>query len=248
VVDADGISNVWCVITEPGYNGSTGLVEVSLAWNAGMQRHELEYTGFMVTGTYACTFYAEDRGGEISSPRQTMVRTLPRGGVEADAYEGDDTPVLAKPLFVGETQSRTLHTSNDVDWVVIFVGDQTNQYTIKTDLVTNTIDTVWDIYKEEENGTLTLIQHVDGLYPELGESWVGPLSNGYYYLEISSASYTEPGGYELSMTVEIGGPQDHLLVLAMNGLTAGAVPTGVKAHVPGYVDKSFNGQFSVDYV
>lgn len=249
VVDADGVSNVWCVITEPGYNGRTGVVETALAWNAGAQRYEADCGGFSVTGVYACTFYAEDRGGEISSPRQTLVRTRESSGTDADSYETDDLPEQAKPLFVGETQTRTLHVSNDVDWAVFFAGDQTNYYhTIRTDHLTNTVDTVLDIYREGEDGALTLIQHVDQWDPDQGESWGWYPSNGIYFVKVSSTNFTEPGGYELALTIDIGGPFDHLLVLAMNGLTAGAVPTGVKAHVAGFSDQAFNGAYSVDFV
>jgi hypothetical protein len=71
-----GISNVWCVITPPDYIGQGDLPQVSLTWNAGTSRHESVYTNFTLPGSYACTLYASDNSGQLSSPLQTTVATL----------------------------------------------------------------------------------------------------------------------------------------------------------------------------
>jgi len=71
-----GISNVWCVLTPPDYDGTGDLPQINLTWNAGTSRYESVYTNFTLPGTYACTFYANDNSGQWPSPLQTTVTTL----------------------------------------------------------------------------------------------------------------------------------------------------------------------------
>ena len=78
VIDADGISRVWAVITPPGYTSNpddpvTELPTIDLILNSG--RYEGTYTGFTASGTYNITIFAEDTKGYRSLPTQTKVTT-----------------------------------------------------------------------------------------------------------------------------------------------------------------------------
>jgi sugar lactone lactonase YvrE len=78
VVDADGISRVWAVITPPGYTSDSpdnpviDLPTIDLS-SVGGNRYEATYGGFTVEGTYNIAIYAADRGGVISLPEGTAV-------------------------------------------------------------------------------------------------------------------------------------------------------------------------------
>jgi len=86
VIDADGISRVWAVITPPGYspgspdNPVTDLPILELQ-AVGNNRYEGTYTSFTETGTYNVAIYAADAYGIISLPVQTTVEK----GVEPPA-------------------------------------------------------------------------------------------------------------------------------------------------------------------
>jgi len=85
VIDADGISRVWAIITPPNYSpGSldtpvTDLPMLDLS-SAGNNRYEGTYTNFTETGTYNVAIYALDAHGIISLPMQT---TVSQGGEPA---------------------------------------------------------------------------------------------------------------------------------------------------------------------
>jgi hypothetical protein len=76
------VSNVWCVVTPPGFSGSGDLPSITLTWDAAAQRYEATSTGFTEPGSYGLTFYAQDSAGQISEPVQSEV-------ILADAFEPD---------------------------------------------------------------------------------------------------------------------------------------------------------------
>ena len=80
VIDADGISRVWAVITPPGYSsGSTETPVTDLPTidlnSVGNNRYEATYTNFTSSGTYNIAVFAMDRKGVLSLPVQTIVST-----------------------------------------------------------------------------------------------------------------------------------------------------------------------------
>ncbi|MCF8145711.1 MAG: hypothetical protein K9N21_17510 [Deltaproteobacteria bacterium] len=85
VIDADGISRVWAVITHPDYTpgGSdtpvTDLPTLDLT-SAGNSRYEGTYTGFTMPGAYNIAIFAMDRKGVLSLPVQTSVTMSATGG------------------------------------------------------------------------------------------------------------------------------------------------------------------------
>ena len=80
VIDADGISRVWAVITPPGYSSGstetpvTDLPTIDLI-AVGNSRYEGTYTNFTSSGTYNIAVFAMDRKGVLSPPVQTSVIT-----------------------------------------------------------------------------------------------------------------------------------------------------------------------------
>ena len=80
VIDADGISRVWAVITPPGYSsGDSGTPVTDLPMidlnSVGNNRYEATYTNFNSSGTYNIAIFAMDRKGVLSLPLQTSVTT-----------------------------------------------------------------------------------------------------------------------------------------------------------------------------
>lgn len=100
VTDMDGLSNVWCVITPPDYDGTGGLQRIDLAWNPVGERYEVLCTNFMQAGLYVCTFYARDNSGEISSPSISLVGWVGDLSI-ADCVIGGSDPGLSWPVGPG---------------------------------------------------------------------------------------------------------------------------------------------------
>ena len=80
VIDADGISRVWAVITPPDYSyGATDTPVTDLPilelLPVGNNRYEATFANFTSPGTYNIVVFALDRDGEISLPVQTSVST-----------------------------------------------------------------------------------------------------------------------------------------------------------------------------
>ena len=88
VIDADGISRVWAVITPPNYspgspdNPVTDLPILDLSLK-GSNRYEGTYNNFTSAGTYTIAVYAADRGAVISLPKATAV-TVSQGSAYGD--------------------------------------------------------------------------------------------------------------------------------------------------------------------
>jgi len=88
VIDADGISRVWAVITPPDYSPGSSDTPVTdlpvLELNSkGNNRYEGTYRTFTTAGTYTIAIYASDRGSVISLPKATTV-TVSQGSAYGD--------------------------------------------------------------------------------------------------------------------------------------------------------------------
>ena len=232
VTDAEGITQVWCVVTEPGYDGTNGLYATNLAYNAGSNRYEGTLFNLTNAGTYGLTFYAMDGASNVSPAVQSEL-------VRADAYEVDDASTNASTYY-GPAQLHTMHASNDVDWVQFFAASNF-AYDVETIHLGTNVDTVLEVYREETNGTLTLVDSVDDFGREEGEL-VGldfPAS-GLYYARVSQVASNgwAPGSYEVSITIPAGGGQ--VIVVGRNKLTKGPLPAGAIAMV-GAQSQTFGG-------
>ncbi|MBN1672442.1 MAG: PKD domain-containing protein [Kiritimatiellae bacterium] len=73
ITDMDGVSNVWCTVTDPEYDGAGELPQAALTWNSAESRYELLYEAFTNLGAYVVTFFAEDNLGELSTPAQSVI-------------------------------------------------------------------------------------------------------------------------------------------------------------------------------
>ena len=78
VIDADGISRVWAVITPPNFdpgdpnNPVLSLPAIEMT-NIGNNRFEGTYTDFNITGIYNLAVYAKDSNDTLSLPQQITV-------------------------------------------------------------------------------------------------------------------------------------------------------------------------------
>lgn len=239
VAGMNPISNVWCTVTPPGYSGSGNLPMVELAWN-GTNRYEAVCSDFVLPGSYTLTFYAQDTVGAISDPVQSEV-------ILADAFEPDNTIAQAS-FYDGQPQIHNFHTSSDSDWVRFYLV--TNfVYDFETYHHSAALDTVLDIYRlQPETGTLELLDHVDEEGSAMGEyTGMDHPESGWYWANITSdASGTNVlGTYEFSVEIPAAAGTTSLIVLGLNDVTAGALPSNSTASVTGQSPKTFSGSTSV---
>lgn len=251
VSDVDGISNVWCMVTTPEFTGTNGIVELALAYNASLDRYEIEWSGFTTPGSYTLTFFAMDMMGEISSPAQAMISS-------ADAFEDDNSYTTAAPIHPGEPQLHTFHSPGDEDWVKFFAQSDTAYEIVATQLGTN-IDLKIDVFYEPFVGPLTQITYLS----DIDDEWEGEgafeivnvdlvadpeLDMGVYYIRISSANtnlWGEGSEYDLEIYNPVGAPGS-LLVVAFDKKTS-LPPPGALAIVDGVITQAFNGSVSVSF-
>ena len=238
ITDADGISNVWCIVTPPAESGTQALAQVQLAFNAASNRYETLLAALTNPGSYALTFYARDNLGEVSQASQSEI-------IRADAYEVDDAPT-DQTLYYGPAQLHNFHASTDVDWVR-FYAVSNYAYDISTFPLSSNVDTVLDLYREETNGALTLLDHVDDFGGDEGELLgLDFPTNGFYAVQVSPyvTNSWQPGSYEIEVTVPAGGGP--LIVYGFNKLTGGALPVGAQARAGGS-SLPFAGALSVTF-
>ena len=231
------LSNVWCVITPPDYDGSGALNSVDLAWDEADERYELVYSDFTNAGVYYCTFFAMDEDGVISAPKQTEV-------LSADAYEPDDEVTQATSYTVGTFQRHNFHQSSDEDWVRFFA---TTNYTyeIRTMQLGTNVDTVLEIYYEEFDGTLTPVYTRDSNGKGRGDGEYALMDHwpsGMYCVRVrpyDAASTGISSEYELQIYIpEAGGL---LIIVAADALNVEASPLGAVTVVEGFGSSGFAG-------
>ncbi len=89
VLDVDGISNVWCQVTEPHFDGVTPMPIVPLTYNGANDRYEAVYSGFNTRGVYTLSFFATDTLGQQSAAVQTDI-TVSDPFNQPDEFEVDE--------------------------------------------------------------------------------------------------------------------------------------------------------------
>ena len=232
VTDADGITNVWCLVSPPSAGWDTNSIGVNLVWNSGNDRYEGEFTEVTSTGTYACTYFAQNTNGVISIPVQSMVQIMQDIVVGPDIYEPDDSSLEASVFTMGLTKEHTIHASNDVDWV-FFTAYSNFLYDIETVHGTNQIDTVLTLYRRETNGLLTQIDTIDEFGYDQGEIMgLDHPALGLYYIKVHAADFIEAGSYSLTITpTPSGGISDKLIITVMNLLNGQPIPGGITAYL-----------------
>ncbi len=246
------ISNVYCTITPPDYDGTSELAKVDLSWDAVSNHYGAVYTNFTVPGSYACSFQAVDVSNQVSAAVQVWVSS-------ADAYEVDDTQLEWRGITIDVVQKHNFHKFDDQEWVKFYAMTDYN-YEVTTYQLGTNVDTVLDIWFETEDGVLTNVG-VAGVFTNIDDEACGEgvgeyariehPPEGFYCIRVRSGNTNCWGAdspYDLKVEIPTGGMYDHLLVLGLNALTAGAPPTGVKAHLSNGHELSFSGKTSVDFV
>jgi hypothetical protein len=207
VTDVTGVSNVWCVITPPDYQGQGDLPQINLTWNAGTNRYEGVYTNFTTPGTYVCTFYVRNNAGEVSSPKQAEV-------IVPYIYEGGGA-ALATTFAVGGTEQHQFDSALEEDWVT-FYAPTGLVFNVEARQLGDQSDVRLDLYYEQPDGALVFVGAADnygsgagfseGLTVDLKTGTSG-LVPGVYYVRVSSADTNLFGAgseYELRIYVPIG--------------------------------------------
>ncbi len=103
VIDADGVSRVWAVITPPGYSSgspdvpATDLPILDLE-SVGENRYEAAYNEFTRVGDYNIAIFADDKFTAICLPKQTTV-TQTKGTTLKGDINSDGELTLADALI-----------------------------------------------------------------------------------------------------------------------------------------------------
>jgi hypothetical protein len=125
VIDEDGISRVWAVITPPDYspgspdNPVTDLPMLELN-SMGANRYEGTYASFSETGAYNVAIYAADAYGIMSLPVQTTVTKEGSGG--------DTEPIPLNVVGFTTDLSAPPPTETPVEIVFNAQGESENPY------------------------------------------------------------------------------------------------------------------------
>ncbi|MEM7391682.1 MAG: hypothetical protein AAF492_04970, partial [Verrucomicrobiota bacterium] len=248
ISDVDDISNVWCLVSSPGLRETSDVQRIDLELIEGTPRYEAVFTNLTEEGTYTFTFYAVDDTGRISDPVQTRM-------VGPDSYEPDNTSLLARACGIGLPQSHDFHVQGDRDWVRFFVGPG-QLYTIEAEQIGEGVDLVLDLYREQFDGSLMLLESDVDLESE------GALKRETITLDLTSETNRAPGlhvlcirpeddsmwgadtDYELTVFVPNGAPG--LTVFAFDRLSETA-PSGAYAVLDGGQIQMFGNALSVTY-
>lgn len=124
----------------------------------------------------------------MPEPVPSPTATAGSGG---DAFEADDTTNTAKTIPNGDTQSRTLHNSTDIDWVKFNVDQAGWFYTF----IVTTSSTNLDLAVYSADNLSVSIS--DGTANSDFETQI--TTEGTYYLKIHSP-YGQKGSYTLLFT------------------------------------------------
>lgn len=124
--------------------------------------------------------------------------------VGGDAYEADNTAGAARPIFAGATQTHSIHTAGDEDWVSFSLSTR-SYVTLATDGASG--DTVLELYGPNSAGTL--VQQDDdsgsGAFSLIQRTGSSALAAGTYYARVREKSGAGTlAGYTLSLSVTPG--------------------------------------------
>jgi hypothetical protein len=74
------VTRVWCIVVPPNHNPDSAvgnpvidLPELDLFFNPGLDRYEVDFSGFTEPGTYSVIYFAEDIWGGVSFPKQSYI-------------------------------------------------------------------------------------------------------------------------------------------------------------------------------
>jgi len=120
------------------------------------------------------------------------------GALPADAFEPDDEPSQAGTIEIGQSQERTFHSGDDVDWIR-FQVPRAGRYTINVRGMTNNrLDTYIELYSNNMN----LVAEDDDGGDVLSSRITMNLNSGTYYLKIWCLDEEPDQGYTVSITAQ----------------------------------------------
>jgi hypothetical protein len=121
-----------------------------------------------------------------------------QGLLPPDQYEPDDEPSQASLIEIGEVQTRTFHSSDDVDWVR-FVVTRAGRYTIDARGVNNPrLDTYLELY----NSNLNIIAEDDDSGEVLSARISMNLASGTYFIKVWCLDDEPDQAYTLTVTAQ----------------------------------------------
>ena len=251
VTDVDGVSEVWVEVTTP--TNSIGQVVVTNFLTAvSGTRWEVLKTDFEEPGMYHLSFFARDNTGEISEGRQTSVIqtdtnlfTLSAANLP-DLFEPDNVSSNAVLADIPAVQYHTFHTADDCDWVRFFALADT-VYDIETVHLDDQIDSIIEVYQEQGDGSLILIDRVDEFGRDEGElTGLDFPETGFYQVRVCQAPDAEyqPGGYFLVIYVPAGFQGVNIVAW---DVIAGAPISGASVSLSGFGGGTTDGSGVVRY-
>jgi hypothetical protein len=114
---------------------------------------------------------------------------------QIDAYEPDDREEDAKTISIGEEQSRSFTTEDDIDWVRFTVNEE-GYYRIRAwGVEYSNLDTYLSLY----DSTGTFVDENDDAGETYASLITGSLSPGLYYIRVHVLEYPS-GSYTLTLT------------------------------------------------
>jgi hypothetical protein len=126
-------------------------------------------------------------------------------GFRTDEYEPDDSPALAKPIEMGETQRHNRHVSGDEDWVS-FQAEAGTTYVVETSSLGERADTV--VYLYDQSGNQLALDDDGGDEARASRlRWTAP-SSGLFFVKVANWLPTRAGpgtGYDLTLRPPRGG-------------------------------------------
>jgi hypothetical protein len=158
-------------------------------------------------GSYA---HCNDQGGGLADCYYDLTATVTAGCDNPDGYEPDNTPAGASLIGDGQTQSHTIHTTGDVDWLSVAL-QRGDELTVETsNLYGTNADTVLELY--DSNCIMLTLDDDGGGGLASWLRWAATYS-GLHYIKVwtygGSDGYCNSGGggpadccYDVSVTVE----------------------------------------------
>jgi len=154
------ISSVWAYILRPDHIDSDHMDKIVLFYNSKIQQYGNAYQ-FDVPGVYNIYIYAQDLKRNVSFPERINVIK------SSDIYENDDTKNLAHLISIGDSQDRTFHHCNDIDFVKF--------YCMPTEQARNRIDVI----NKSSNAILMKIKSSFNLSNDPKETIIPKNKTGY---------------------------------------------------------------------
>jgi len=140
---------------------------------------------------YSGTYYIKVYGARECCYDISVSMTQVAACITPDDYESDDTTEDATPISNGETQSHTIHTGEDEDWLKVDLQEG-NELTIETSSLTcGTPFPVLEFYSTD--GTF--------LYDSYGYTRGYAYNSGTYYIKVRNYSGYSNFGYDIGASV-----------------------------------------------